>query len=344
VTTGFHREGNAHHVVLPWQGGLGLFRVQPPGVDFLASIPTENRAHGKLSQDGRHLIVLDRDGTRTRVFGLPQDGELEAPLTMPDLGPDARVDDVAMVGATVFAGGLGHEGAMAWTYDIRLPAPRWSELPMPGLPTWRDKSVDFLLVHGDDLIGVDDFRMPLYGIVWDIREPWSPEHMSTVTLPTHTTYERVKRAAVGTRYLALLSAGTNHGHASVHLSICCAHDLRERVAYSHWHDGDPATSSPHEALDQVCSMAFTGDVLLAATGERTLIRLDLRGPVLERPRNDGTFRRNHSPEGAPCLERLAVPGLCQAFHIAPAGAQGAVAMGLDARGQERAVWISMEQL
>lgn len=265
MSDGAGREGTVHHLVLPWDGRLGLFRVAPPEVTLIACVPTEDEATGRLSEGGQHLLVIDQAGTRLRYLPLLPKGRLGAPTTLPQLDPGARIDDVAMVGPVVFAGGLDSDGARVWCYDLRLGASRWSQLTMPKLDTWKDKSVDFLLVHGDDLIGIDDFVVPLYGLVWDLRDLDQPQHVATVALPTHTTYERIRLAAMGTRYLALLSEGVNYGRRSTHLSICGAQDLRERAVYSATVGApDPASQASLLALlARTTSMAFSGDHLFA---------------------------------------------------------------------------------
>ncbi len=338
-------EGRGLHAVLPWRGGLGLFRVTPPEVLLVATLPAEDEAKGRLSEDGHHLLVLDRGGTRLHCSRLRPTGQLEEAIELPSLEPGTRVDDVAMIGPVLFAGGLGPVGAAVRRYDLRLGGDRWGSLPMPRLDTWRDKSVDFLLVHGTDLIGIDDFVMPLYGLVWDLRDPTFPEHVATVTLTTHTTYEQVRLAAISDRYIALLSEGVNHGRRSTHLSIYSAQDLRERTAYSSWQGADDPShqSGTTQLLERVSSLAFAGDVLWAACSEGSLLCLDLRGPMLERDPGRRRSSVGRLPQRAPSIELRPVPGLRQIFHLAPASADGVVATGLDPRGQERVAWIPTEQ-
>jgi hypothetical protein len=70
----------------------------------------------------------------------------------------------------------------------------------------KGKSIDDLLVRGNELILVDDIMFPKYIFTYDITEPSNPKHLATEKLPNNGTYEHIKKSDAGGDTVVLLSS------------------------------------------------------------------------------------------------------------------------------------------
>lgn len=358
----FHCEPPGTHarILQPWDGGLGVFEVEPPRVELLSRISVEGPLRFRLCESGCHALVLDREGKRVRVVALDGAGD---PISLEIPGPrDVHIDDLLMVGGSVFAGGRLARVPMVWNCCLlalgdRLDdgeALRWVQLPMPTLEGPGGKSVDLLFWHHGDLIAVDDIVTPRWNIVFDVRCPHTPDHLATVLLPTHDSYEQVHVGAMGRRYLALYSSGMNYGRRSHHISILCAESQRERVCYSFREQGgadiqrffrggarDGAGDETSPLVD-VRQLAFAGDVLFILSGRETLLVYDLRGEPLPLPGQSWIgFASLSAPEG-PTPSHRQLDRVRTILHLTSVDERGVVVMGLDGEGRECVEWVGVE--
>jgi len=358
----FHCDPPRTHarVLLPWDGGLSVFEVEPPRVERLSRVPVEGPLRFRLCESGCHAVVLDREGKRVRVIELDS-ADRPRSLDLPGPG-EGHYDDLLMVAGSVFAGGRAARVPMVWSCCLlalcdRLDdgaALRWVQLPMPCLEGPGGKSVDLLFWRHGDLIAVDDIVTPRWNIVFDVRCPEMPEHLATVLLPTHDSYEQVHAGALGHRYLALYSSGMNYGRSSHHLSILCAESQRERVCYSFREQGgvdiqrffrggarDGAGDETSPLID-VRQLAFAGDVLFVLSGRETLLAYDLRGEPLPLPGQAwSSFANRGAPEG-PAPSRRTLERVRTILHLASLDERGVVVMGLDESGCECVEWVGAE--
>jgi hypothetical protein len=343
--------GTHPRVLLPWRGQVGVFTVEPPELELIASIPAEGPGRFRLCESGCHVLVLDRDGQRLRVFALDAGGE-PVELALPTL-PSGRIDDLLMAEGVIYVGGLVEGVPMVWSHhclyahvlgDGDPGIMGWNQLPMPELGGPHGKSVDLLFWRHGDLIAVDDIVYPRWNLVFDVRDPHFSEHLATVLLPTHNSYEQVHTGALGSRYLALYSSGVNRGNHSFHLSILCAESQRERTCYTAWVPGGrvSARTKPSPLAD-LRRLAFGGDVLYALSGTETLLRYDLRGDPL--PMVRGARRGladSDAPEG-PAPTQVVLQRVRTALHLASLDARGVVVMGLDGDGRECTEWVAVDR-
>lgn len=354
-----HSPGTLARVLLPWGCALGVFAVEPPDLRLLASIPRGAVKRARLCKSGCHVVVLQDNPQRVRVFTIAADGEPEE-LKQPQL-PAGQIDDLLMVDGAIYAGGVVGGAPMVWGFhSVHASEPgggtvdlsRWSQLPMPELGGPGGKAVDLLFWRDGDLIAVDDIVFPRWNIVFDVRDPFQPEHVATVQLPAHNSYEQVHMGALGTRYLALYSSGINRGNHSFHLSILCAESQRERACYHAWcreYDTmallrgkvQPPDPPAPGALAFVRVMTFAGDVLFVLSGDDTLLCYDLRGDPLPRPR--GASRRsmfNDAPRG-PEANVVALQRIRVIHHIAAPDQRGVAVAGEDAAGEACVEWVGV---
>jgi len=81
------------------------------------------------------------------------------------------------------------------------------------------KSIDDILIHGNDLILVDNIMYPKYLIEYDISSPESPKHTDTITLPNNGTYEHIIKGDINNDWLILYSSTIGMGGFSSHITI-----------------------------------------------------------------------------------------------------------------------------
>lgn len=333
-------------LVLPWQGQVGVFRAQPPALDLLALVPAEQVVRARLCRSGCHLLIQDHGGQRVRLFTV-RAGEPPSQVAVPPL-PTGDFFDLLMAGGHVVLAGRTRAGPMLWCWEHGWLETGWRAFPMPSLEAPGGKAVDFVFWRdgdvfgrGGDVIAVDDMVLPRWCLVFALDRAGWATHLSTVLIPAHTTYETVTHASLGHRYLALLSTGVNHGTTSYHLSVLGADCLRERACYS-LELSPGCAGGVLGALPLLRGLAFAGDVLFGLCGDRSLLRLDLRGPQLPvgrgRVHGIGDSRVGSGPP--PALED--VPGLEQAYGLAALDARGVYVAGFDSHGSERSVWIPVE--
>ena len=81
------------------------------------------------------------------------------------------------------------------------------------------KSIDDILIHGNDLILVDNMVYPKYLIEYDISSPESPKHTKTITLPNNGTYEHIIKGDINNDWLILYSSTVGMGGSSSHITV-----------------------------------------------------------------------------------------------------------------------------
>lgn len=81
------------------------------------------------------------------------------------------------------------------------------------------KSIDDILINGNDLILVDNIIYPKYLIKYDISSPITPIHIETIGLPNNGTYEHIIKGDMNNDWLILYSYSVGRDGSSEHITI-----------------------------------------------------------------------------------------------------------------------------
>ena len=274
-------------VLAPIGSELWLHEVSQPALRPIVIVSSDESARARLNAAETHVGILDQEGKRAHLYEVRADS-LERVLTPLHLPKDAHADDIAVVEDVLFAGGSGPDGEAAW---MRSPgSPSWTPVPMPSDTLAPGKGIDALLVDGPRLIGVDNIVMPKWAVVWDISNPAAPTYTDRLMLVSNTTYEQIRAAAIGGRFVATLSSGSGRGGPSVHVALLDRTSLEEAFCYSWFGDWTHATMieigtevDPNlESLATCVGIAMAGDVVYLACQESGLLAIDLRGVDVRR--------------------------------------------------------------
>jgi hypothetical protein len=300
--------------------------------------PLEVRGHwfGSIGEDSMQVVVIDDEGKRLRLFELGEDALHETKA--PPLPADVVADSVVLSAAVVFLGCHSDEDKKhlrrqkLFSLDLRTaksnwqPAPMWYDQAGPFNPR---KAIDELFVDGDRLLAIDDVVRPRYSLIYAIRERARLELVESVRMQNHTSYESVRAAALGRRWLAVISAGINHGTTTKFVAVLERESLTERRCYRYVMDSMRAVQSRSTGGIVDCTgLAFVGDVLMLAGGEAGLGIVDLRED--EPPAGDsddwgsppGPEVRYRAVEGLARVDRvLGMRGrdMCVAIELAKQG-------------------------
>jgi len=81
------------------------------------------------------------------------------------------------------------------------------------------KSIDDILINGNDLILVDNIVFPKYIIMYDISTPKNPLHTKTDELPNNGTYEHIVKGDINNNWMILFSTTVGDRGSSQYVSI-----------------------------------------------------------------------------------------------------------------------------
>lgn len=331
------------HAFLPVDGRIHLCRTEGPEVRVLAGAPGKGEADFVFSRDGSHFSVLDNGNKRAGLFRLlPEAPWFERVLSFASLPRRCQGHAHAVAGGGLLVGGHGSTGESLW---IRKPGDgdRWTPVPIPEQLRHHGKAVDGLLIEGRRIIAVDDIVMPKWVIVYEADDAGNLQPEEVTELPCHTSYERIRRCALGPGMVGLISSGFNHGTSSRFVSILGSADFMEWALWSA-HEGpeDEGEERMRPPLMRACDLGFLRGRLVIACGGFGLLVADLRGwsPVLEDP---GPHPHSTYPEG-PELRPIDVPGLAIVERLVlPLGEEAglfAVGKGLD--GERAYGWVAVD--
>jgi hypothetical protein len=297
-------------------------------------IEVRGRWFGAIGEDSMQVVIIDDDGRRLRLFELGEDTLHETKA--PPLPVGVVADSVVLSDALMFLGCHSDEEQRhlqrekLFALDLRAADSDWHPAPM-----WYDsdgfnprKSIDELFVDGDRLLAIDDFVFPRYSLIYAIHERTKLELVKVVQMEDHTTYESVRAATLGRRWLAVISAGVNHGVSMKFVTVLERESLAERICYDYcvdWFgDSEPQTSG---GIVDSTGLVFVGDVLMLAGGEAGLGIIDLRDYEPSMPKPDegvgpGPDVRYRPVEGLTRVDRvLCMRGrdLCVAIELVEQG-------------------------
>ncbi len=185
----------------------------------------------------------------------------------------------AVVGDILYVGGNCGWELMGY-FDLNADSATWSPLKIPDSVGAFRKTIDGLLVHGNRLIAVDDLIFPKWFIRYDITDPAAPVLLDSKEIPAHGVYEHIRKAVIGSRWIAALSTTSGKSALGEHITLYDADSLTEigvitnerkarRLAgYRELH---PDTSLSWESIE------LYGNILLIASRDRGMAILDLSG-------------------------------------------------------------------
>jgi hypothetical protein len=95
------------------------------------------------------------------------------------------------------------------------------ELELPVKST-EGKSIDDILIRGNNLFLVDNIIYPKYIFTCDISDPNNPRHTGTEELPNNGTYEHISKGDINDNWTALFSSSVGMDGAYRHVTLSAA--------------------------------------------------------------------------------------------------------------------------
>lgn len=263
------RAAGVPFLALPAHHGHALVAVGPPDdvPRDVASLPFHETTLA-LSARGVVAGFPALDSTELHVLALanglaPWPGSpFQVPLAPP---VDGHGFALTLVGTTLYVGGLG---ALALR-DLRDADARWVRVALP--PQCARNTIDALLVDGARLLVVDDMLFPKYLLAYDVTDPLAPALRSCDDILSGVN-QRIRAAALGERWLAVLAGGGHRGGNFVQVKLVD----RERLTLRSWLTrltpwSDARDRPPPQWLD----VAVDGSRLLIAAGADGVLAFDL---------------------------------------------------------------------
>ncbi len=182
-----------------------------------------------------------------------------------------------LAGDVLFVGGNCGWELMGY-FDLNADSAAWQPLKIPDSVAAFRKTIDGLLVHGNRLIAVDDLIFPKWFIRYDITNPASPVLLDSKEIPPHGVYEHIRKAVIGSRWIAALSTTSGKAALGEHIALYDADSLseigsitNERIArrLTGYNELGPDTSLSWESIE------IYDDILLIAARDRGMAILDL---------------------------------------------------------------------
>jgi hypothetical protein len=229
-----------------------------PFHETTVALSTRGVVAGFPALDSTELHVLALANGLAPWPGSPFQVPLAPPL-------DGHGFALALVGTTLYVGGLG---ALALR-DLRDADARWVRVALP--PQCARNTIDALLVDGARLLVVDDVVFPKYLLAYDVTDPLAPALLSCEDILSGTN-QRIRAAALGERWLAVLTGGAHRGGDFVQVKLVERASLALRGWVTHvtrWsEERDRAPRRWHD-------VAVDGGRLLIAAGVEGVLSLDL---------------------------------------------------------------------
>lgn len=347
-------------------GRWGLWRFDGVQLEQCgASIACGGRSHAALSDDQRLLAVLDQDGGQLRCLapvGRALIG-LEAPL--PAL-PEGYVGCCLAVSAGVLYLGCRPHPAHPDPAScperllcLRLSADgsigsSWHAAVIPEALWQPRKAIDHLFVRGSVLIAVDNIVMPKFLLTYGLADRLRPRLERVVTLRDFGAGGHILDAALGPRWLAVLSSHFYRDdvfYDVLGLTLLEADSLTERFHYA-LETAQGRLGAPPQiragtgGLRATEALAWDGDLLLLAGGDRGLGVVDLRGQALLGP-DDRPERevRDQPMVPGPEITYLPVPGASRVHDVQTLDDHaGCFVVEQIQGGPWRPSWVSRDQI
>ncbi len=95
------------------------------------------------------------------------------------------------------------------------------------------KSIDDILIRGEELILVDNIVYPKFLIKYSIISPNAPTHISTQNLPNNGTYEHIVKGDINDDWMVIFSSTVGRGGTSQHIVISGKTQGRLSIDLSH---------------------------------------------------------------------------------------------------------------
>lgn len=338
--------------VLPIGEEAWLCRCRGPEVHPLAEVPGTAEARIAFAPDGSTFAVLGPGGKRAGLFRLLDEAPwIEGLLPFSDLPKGCIGHTIAAAGGSLIVGGRSRAFESLWQRSQGTGG-RWEGVPLPNGIGARGKAIDALLLQGSRLIAVDDLLSPKWVVVYRLDDAGSPHEPAAVRLPEHIAYERICAAALGPRWIALISTGISHGSKGAFLSLLDRDSFKEQAVWSArrpgglFDAGRPEDLGPIDlALLDARDLAFAGETLLIACGSRGMLSADLAGwtppPPEPAPEVDAA-RPPGAAEPGPALVHRSVPGLASVEQLVvpqPQERTGVFAIGRGTGGGRSSRWV-----
>jgi len=217
---------------------------------------------------GRTFMVLKYDP----VSGVVRHEDLQMPE-----GYEAYT--ATTMGDILYVGGNCGWELMGY-FNLAEDSVSWTALDIPDSVAAFRKTIDGLLVHGNRLIAVDDLIFPKWFIRYDITNPAAPVLLDSKRIPAHGVYEHIRKAVIGSHWVATLSTTSGKAALGEHIALYDADSLtevgsvtNERIArrLTGYRELGPDTSLSWESIE------IYGDILLIAARDRGMAILDLSG-------------------------------------------------------------------
>ncbi|MEY3788574.1 MAG: hypothetical protein RIQ94_1505 [Pseudomonadota bacterium] len=216
------------YVFLPHENNIWLHKLDSIKPNPVAKLPGGDDAKYFMSTDHSLFSFLDQAQKRIGLYQLlesePWFEKKMSPVTLPK---NCIGDDVLIHNAVIYVGGRSKTGEFLWQREINDQ--HWLPLAFPdNFSPKSGKSIDLLFLDGDRLIAVDDIFFPKWIFTYDISENELPKPVDIVSLEQHITLESVYGGADNENYIALLSAGANHGKSFKFVSLLDKKTLKEQ--------------------------------------------------------------------------------------------------------------------
>ncbi len=353
--------------ILPVGGAAWLCRCIGREVLPLVEAPGADDAHYAFALDGSALAVLDMGRKRAGLFSLRIDAPLLDPLLPFSNLPKGCIGHaIATTGSNLIVGGHSDRKESLWSRSPRTGG-KWRSEELPEGVGAKGKAIDGLLLDGPRVIAVDDLLPPKWLIVYQQSDLGELQDPVSVRLPDHISYERIHAAALGPKWIGLISKGTAHGSRGSFLSLLARDTFQEQAVWLvRTHTGlfdegsSEDLSSVLHALLNAKDLGFVGETLQIACGPHGLLSANLGRwtppppelpPLVEILDPRSGSRRMVEDHSAPVkaggpgppLFLQQVPGLTSVDKLViptPSNLNGVFATGSEKGGRATHVWVS----
>lgn len=231
------------HFIIPQSNKSIIARIENDKIQKVGYIDAPYNSKSVITANNQ-IVSLCFTQKALRIFNL--DGKLINEIL------NIYHKSIACKKNTIFLGGEVTDtryelcGEMCSTINLESSNITLKEIEIP-VKIVKGKSIDDILIEGNNLVLVDNVITPKYLFEYDISDPNNPDLKATRVHVSNGTYEHIYKGDINKSWTILLSSTTSSLSGGTHITVRGRTDGILSFRYSH-----KSTKKTHDSIRDIC--------------------------------------------------------------------------------------------